>query len=272
MSSFIALLCEFFTRICNGFRVLILRIGGKLATAMGSPIPGGFFDGYPKFYDTSVTTAFANRLNQRHRACIESNEMVIRGKRILDIASHDGRWSFAALKAGASHVTGIEARDYLVQAASTNLRKYGLPENSFRFVVGDVFGAIDQMEPESVDTVFCFGFFYHIVNHMLLLSKIARLKPKHILLDTVVLNEPRRIIALQSEDPESEGDAARTGAEAQKIILAGIASRKALEFMLSSFGWSFEYYDWQKAGIRRWDHIEDYHEGARVSMRITCNA
>ena len=119
----------------------------------------GFFDEYPSFFHTSATAAFPNRLNERYRACIEWNRPIISGKRVVDIASHDGRWSFAAIKAGASHVVGLEARDHLVKAAQSNLREYGVSENSFRFVLGDAFETIDRIEPRSVDTVLCLGFF-----------------------------------------------------------------------------------------------------------------
>jgi ubiquinone/menaquinone biosynthesis C-methylase UbiE len=271
VAGFIDLISECFAKAANGARVVALRVGRKVSDARNLPIAPGFFDQYPKYFETSETTAFANRLNQRYRACIEWKSDVIRGQRVLDIASHDGRWSFAALKAGAAHVIGIEARDHLIEGASANLREYGIPENTFRFVQGDAFEAIDRIEPGSIDTVFCFGFFYHVTNHMLLLSKIARLKPRHIVLDTAVTADPRCVVLFQREDPDNESDAARTDPEAQKIVLAGIPSKAALELMLSSFGWDFNFYNWHDAGIVRWKHIEDYQEGTRVTVWIDCN-
>ncbi len=237
---------------------------------IGLPLPRGFFDEYPLFYSSSVTSPDPNRLNQRYRACIEWNEETIRGNRILDLASHDGRWSFAALKRGAANVVGIEARDHLVHAAGANLCRYGVPENSFRFILGDVFENIDRVEPHSVDAVFCLGFFYHVANHMLLLSKIARLKPKHLILDTEISLDPRSVVLLHSEDPEVEANAVGVGSDAFRPVLVGRPSKTALELMLSSFGWSFVYYAWHQAGISRWDTIEDYHEGWRVTLRVNC--
>lgn len=46
---------------------------------------------------------------------------------LLDIASHDGRWSFAAYKAGAEYVAGIEARSQLTNLAYENMQHYGVP-------------------------------------------------------------------------------------------------------------------------------------------------
>jgi len=175
------------------------------------------------------------------------------------------------MKAGAAKVVGIEARDYLVQAARANLCKYGIPEKSFQFIVGDAFEGLDQIEPNTIDTVFCLGFFYHIANHVLLLSKIARLKPKYLILDTAIFPDPNDVIVLYGGSGEGEGNAARVGSEAP-IIVEGAPSKSALEFMLSSFGWKFSYYDWHHAGIRRWDDIEDYQEGCRVTLRVNCTA
>jgi 2-polyprenyl-3-methyl-5-hydroxy-6-metoxy-1,4-benzoquinol methylase len=264
------LFSEFFSRAAYVARSRIRVVSRKLSTARGLPVRQGFFDEYTRFSRTSKTRASTNRLNERYRACIEWNGMAIRGKRILDLASHDGRWSFAAMKAGATSVVGIEGRDHLVQAAGANLREYGVPEKSFRFILGDVLEEIDQIEPHSVDTVFCFNFLYHVADQMLLLSKIARLKPKYLILDTMINHDPRPIILLKSEDLEYEGAAVRFGEDAPKVILSGMPSKAALELMLSSFGWSFEYYNWHQAGIRRWDFIEEYHGGWCVTVRVVC--
>ena len=141
--------------------------------------------------------------------------------------------------------------------------------------MGDVFESLDQIEPHSVDTVFCLGFFYHVANHMLLLSKIASLKPKHLILDTDLYINPHKVIALYAEDPEWEANAARIGSDrigpdAPKHIVSGVPSKAALELMLSNFGWNFAYFDWHRAGISRWDDIIDYHQGRRVTLRVNC--
>jgi cyclopropane fatty-acyl-phospholipid synthase-like methyltransferase len=242
------LLHELSAKAANGARIAALRLSRKVAGAKNFQRSPGFFDQYPKFFETSSTTAFEHRLNQRYRACIEANADIIKGKRILDIASHDGRWSFAALKAGAAHVTGLEARTDLVKSGIATMREYGVPENSFASIAGDAFATIDQIEPRSVDTVFCFGFFYHVANHMLLLSKIARLQPRNVIIYTAVTPDPRPVVLFQKEDPDLQSDAART-AQIQKLVLAGIPSKAAMDLMVVSFGWAFKYYDWRKAGI-----------------------
>jgi hypothetical protein len=69
-----------------------------------------FFDQCDRFYTTSHVGNWPVRLNTRYRAIIGGNEQHLRGRRVLDVASHDGRWSFAAVQAGCAHVTGIEAQ------------------------------------------------------------------------------------------------------------------------------------------------------------------
>ena len=83
-----------------------------------------FFDAFPRFYETTQTHASAGRLNLRYEAIFTQNADVFKDARVLDIASHDGRWSLAALRSGAAEVVGIEARDDLVKAARENLAAY----------------------------------------------------------------------------------------------------------------------------------------------------
>ena len=53
-----------------------------------------FFDQYPEFYREEGVNSFPNRLNRRFEVLIENNKELIIGKKILDIASTDGRWTF----------------------------------------------------------------------------------------------------------------------------------------------------------------------------------
>jgi Methyltransferase domain len=167
----------------------------------------GFFDDYPAFYESSGIGSQPNRLNARYQALIEGNRDIIEGGRILDIASHDGRWSFAALHAGAEHVVGIEARDGLVTRAREAMDTYGISPSRFDFIVGDVHEVIATLEPNSFSTVFCFGFLYHTLDQMAILSEISRLRPGHLVLDTAVVKSDEPLIVLRHDNPNHEGDA-----------------------------------------------------------------
>ena len=69
--------------------------------ALDSDDPRGWFARYPRFLSSSRTDVRGRRMAYRHRALIERHASILDGARVLDLASHDGRWSFAALQAGA---------------------------------------------------------------------------------------------------------------------------------------------------------------------------
>ena len=103
-----------------------------------------FFDDHPEFLETSHTAATKGRLNLRHLAIIKENEDILRGRSVVDIASHDGRWSYAALEAGATRVIGIEGRQSLVENAKRTLAAKGVPESRYTMIKGDVHRRIAQ--------------------------------------------------------------------------------------------------------------------------------
>ena len=76
-----------------------------------------FAEDYPRFMEASELEPQPQRLNERYEALFASNRDIFDGARVLDLASHDGRYSFAALKTGAEHVTGVEVRESLVGKA-----------------------------------------------------------------------------------------------------------------------------------------------------------
>ncbi|MGZ0165843.1 MAG: hypothetical protein ACKVII_18110 [Planctomycetales bacterium] len=53
-----------------------------------------FFDQYQQFYETGITPN-ANRLRWRYDAIINANADILEGAKVLDVASHNGRWSAA---------------------------------------------------------------------------------------------------------------------------------------------------------------------------------
>src|SRR4051812_19951557 len=124
----------------------------------GSRTATWFFDRFPRFYDTSETSPYRGRLNLRYEAIFRDNADIFDGASVVDIASHDGRWSLAALETGAKSVVGIEARKDLVDHAVANLSAYG-HDGAFRFIHGDVFETFAR-ETFDADVVLCLGFLY----------------------------------------------------------------------------------------------------------------
>ena len=102
----------------------------------------GFFDSYSQFFETSDTLPFPNRLNHRYNALIGRHKNVIEGAAILDLASHDGRWSFAALKTGARKIVGLEGQPVLVAEAEKTFEAYGVDRSQYELVYGDLFETV----------------------------------------------------------------------------------------------------------------------------------
>jgi 2-polyprenyl-3-methyl-5-hydroxy-6-metoxy-1,4-benzoquinol methylase len=252
------------SRLRHKYRTSVRRLERKFLPT-GADKGQGFFDAYPNFFETS-TSGYRNRLNKRYRAIIGPNIEIIRDKSILDIASHDGRWSLAASKAGARHILGIEARQHLIDHSFNNMRMYGVPDGKVDFLLGDVFKVINDLEPGRFDTVFCLGFFYHTLYHMELLNQIARLNPKHLILDTCVDVDPDPIVVLQYEGVAHETAGAVSDEGDRTRLLVGHPTCKGLEMMLHSAGFSCRFIDWHRLGIKNWESIREYHEGQRVTV------
>ena len=166
------------------------RRDGTVALLVPGRPPGSaraamFFDEYPRFYETSQTAAHRGRLNLRYEAIFAENRDIFAGARVLDVASHDGRWSLAALKTGAAEVVGVEARDELVRAARENLERYA-NGSRYRFVAGDVFEVLSREQIEA-DVVLCLGFLYHTLRYNELMRRIRDIDPRHLVIDTAVL-------------------------------------------------------------------------------------
>jgi hypothetical protein len=226
-----------------------------------------FFDHFDRFYRTSKSGALPDRLNKRHQVCIQRHKEILRGKRVLDIASHDGRFSFAALQAGCAHVAGIETRPHLVEAARANFRFYNAEPSRYRFYLGDVFDILHKEEIE-VDVVLCLGFFYHTSRHAELASLISKTRAEHIILDTVVLPDSvargTAIVKFTREPTDVEG----FGFEDGPLALVGIPSRRAVELIFQHQGFLSEEINWTPY-LQDSSGVEGYLEGTRATFRIS---
>jgi methyltransferase family protein len=225
-----------------------------------------FFDRFDRFYSTSQS-AISDRLNKRHRVCIQRHEKLLRGKRVLDIASHDGLFSFAALQAGCSHVTGIEVRPHLVEAAKANFSLYGIEPSRYRFYLGDVLHTLHNEKIE-VDVVLLLGFFYHTSRHAELASLISSTGAEHIILDTVILHDDiaqgRALVTLKQERADVEG----FGFEEGPFALVGVPSRDAIKLIFQHNGFSTDEIDWTPY-LKSPDGLWGYDVGTRATFLLS---
>jgi len=225
-----------------------------------------FFDDFPSFYETSKTSSQPNRLNYRVKALIEDNLELVKEKNILDIASHDGRFSFAAIKFGASHVLGIEGNPNLVKKARENMEKYNIPKSKYDFISADIHQEIQKIQPNTVNTVFCFGFFYHTIHHVYLLDQIRKLKPQNLIIDTNVIISDSTILEISAQGGDDEGSAILSPDTKNNQTLVGIPTKSAVELMLYNMNYSFKHYDWHSQNIDDWDFLGDYKSGRRITL------
>ncbi len=224
-----------------------------------------YFDEHDRFLETSQTATNVNRLNLRHRAIIEQNADLLRGARVLDIASHDGRWSLAALEAGAASVVGVEGRPELVDHAEKTLDHYRPGTGDRRFVCADI---IDYLAaPEPFDVVLCLGFLYHTLRYPELLAGIRATGARHVVLDTRTVRRPRPVIELEVDRPEFQGMAIEDQVSVEGAVLTGVPSHQAVEAMFEVYGYRvLRRADWSEVIAGGSDEgVKGYLQGRRIT-------
>ena len=224
-----------------------------------------FFDRYPVFYQTAQAGPHPNRMNSRHEVIIEPHRDLLAGATVLDLASHDGRWSFAALEAGAERVIGVEARETLARRAQENLEGLGVERDRYEFITGDVFEVLPRVSAH-VDTIFCLGFFYHVHNHVTLLALLQRFGNARLFIDTNISRLDANVIELRHDNAAKPGDAFRDVSTVGDKTIVGWPSRKALAMLLCHFGYQWRELDWSGHVQRDRKAIEEYDEGWRISV------
>jgi predicted RNA methylase len=242
-----------------------------------------FADDYPRFIELSERTPEwqdhrkdrrdadeqRSRLNERYEALFASNRDIFEGARVLDLASHDGRFSFAALKTGAAHVTGVEVRQTLIDRAQEAFAYYEQDPETYRFVRGDVFEVLAR-EKFDVDVVLCFGYLYHTYRHTEFMYRLHNLAPRHLIVDTMVtLDRERSLRMIRERDVDDIRSAAQDAYSVGRVLVLR-PSVPALQMLLRSYGFEIEsMYDWKGrlAGRPHVPGVEGYATGKRVTVR-----
>lgn len=201
---------------------------------------------------------------------IAANRDILAGARVLDIASHDGRWSFAALQAGAAHVTGIEARGDLVKHAEDSFAHYEADPATYRFIRADVFDALTT-EDLDVDVVMCLGFLYHTLRYNELFTHVRALRPRHLIIDTNVMpDQDEPVIRLVRDNTDKQQHAVADAYSHNGRALVGKPSTPAVRHMLETYDFEVEdTYDWQSLIAQRPSvtGVADYSKDKRITVR-----
>lgn len=228
-----------------------------------------FAEDYPRFMDKSELAPQPDRTNARYEAMFASNQDIFDGARVLDLASHDGRFSFAALKTGAAHVTGVEVRQSLIDSAQETFAHYGQDPDTYRFVCGDVFDVLAR-EKFDVDVVLCLGYLYHTYRHTELMFRLHELAPQHLILDTMVTPDTQPTLRVIGEpNAQDIRSAARDDYSVGRVLVLR-PSVQAVQMLLHAYGFEVEsVYDWQSklAGRPIMPGLKGYAAGERMTVR-----
>lgn len=110
------------------------------------------------------------------------------GKRVLDLFSANGAFSFMAAKAGAASVVGVEADALRVRSAELvwSLIRERHRDTEVEFVNGSVYD-LSEVFTEPFDVVMCFGGLYHIADPPYVLRQIRDLTGERLLVQTSAL-------------------------------------------------------------------------------------
>lgn len=226
----------------------------------------GFFDflddlEFYKEHDKAVP-----RMNKRYQFLIEHFKEDIDGARVLDLASHDGRWCYAFAGAGARKVVGIEARGELVE----QFQHY--PDEDLRSRVdlrsGDLYQFIDQevAKGKSYDVIGVFGILYHLMDHHRLFQALRGLRPKLVIVDSEFMLRPGPMIQLIREKTSNILNAAPQY-DGQEVAVKGIPSFPAMEVMADVLNYDIEWVDWDQLTDRT--GVSDYFAQENI-RRATC--
>ena len=212
-----------------------------------------------------------HRLNMRHDFLITPYADEIAGSRVLDLAAHDGRWSYALSSAGAAEVLGIEWRGELI--AEFDDYPAGEAKDRVSLVQGDVYEAIPQLvaEGRTFDVVTVYGLFYHLMDHYGLLKLIKQLGPRLIIIDSDLLISPDPLVRMVLEDPTKSLNSIEHE-PGQEQAPVGFPSRAAIELMALSLGYDVTWADWETVPEEQRDGIFAYYrpEPEYWKRRATC--
>ncbi len=247
-------------------------------------------------------------LNARVEILLANQRDALQGKRVLDMASHIGTFSYAALMMGADFIQGVDTEGRTVEKCKELFAAQGVEPSRYQFETRDVFDLLENSPPNSWDTILCFGMLYYTTEPLRLLTLMNNAARECILLDTFTA----AYAAIQGKDaegiyPRMRDDTlelpmmitSRTQADkkdyrlpqsfdhkGKQLSLTTFPTRALLEIWFASLNMKWQRVDWSAYTVRQrsWrdlvsseqkkaSHWADiYASGARVSYRLDAPA
>ncbi|MBC7156888.1 MAG: methyltransferase domain-containing protein [Rhodobacteraceae bacterium] len=208
------------------------------------------------------------RLNRRHALIVEPFVPWLKGARVLDLACHDGRWSYALAAAGAAEVVGVEGRQELID------RFAHFPQTGFKGRVSlrrdDIFADLEarRARGERFDVVALYGIFYHVMDHFRLLRLVKALGPKLVIIDSEFMDVDNPMIQLVRNDVTNHLNAIPIGDE--RFLVVGVPSRRATDAMAESLGYRPVWVDAEAIVGDDRRGVQDYFRARNRKIRATC--
>ena len=123
-------------------------------------------------------------LNARVENLLGNHRDALQGKRVLDMASHIGTFSYAALNMGADFIQGADTEERTVSKCLELFERHQIEPTRYRFEVRDVFDLLENSPENHWDTILCFGMLYYTTEPLRLLRLMKKAARECILLDT----------------------------------------------------------------------------------------
>jgi hypothetical protein len=209
---------------------------------------------------------FEDRLNERHKRIIDANIDAIADKTVIDLAASNGRWSYAAIRAGAKNVLSIEGRPDRADQAREYFDQLGVADR-IDADTGDMYAWLQSKSKVDVDTVFCLGIFYHVMDHYMLIRLIADLRPRSIIIDSGFVRSFRNSVRIISENPNLYSNALSVH-DGQSKEVVGVVSLGLMIQMAWNIGYNCRPVLWDTADIQNKTCVHDYITGRRFTLRL----
>jgi hypothetical protein len=172
------------------------------------------------------------------------------GQRVLDTASHRGQSSIDIANLGAADVIGIEVRAHSVELAHKLLANSTC--NNVQYICGNItdYTLLDQTLT-SIDTVACFGVFYHLHDHFNFLKHICTSNCKRLVIETLFgLESPNPTMACTVESVEGNSGQQGVNAGFDRVMI-GSPNIVWVQQVLEIFNWHIVYFITDNYGDER---------------------
>ncbi len=215
----------------------------------------------------AYTDDMVTRMDRRHGRIVAPFQADLAGARVLDLAAHDGRWSFA-LAEHAAQVIGVEARGDLIARFADF--PAGPVRDRITLVQDDIYADLDRRiaAQDSFDVVAMFGIYYHVMDHYGLLARVTRLRPKLVIIDSEFIIDKNPMIAMVRERTDNPLNAIAQ-VPGQIVTLKGVPSIGAMARMAEVLGYDCDWVPWNALPAAERGTVNDYFREGRMQRR-TC--